>query len=320
MAAPDPALPALDPDVARLLARIHAPGARGYDRMAVPEAREFYNQGRAAATGVPLPLPEVRDLGLPTPARRVRARLYRPEAPTGAGLVYFHGGGWVLGDLDSHDTLCRRLAAASGATVISVDYALAPEAPFPAPLDEAVAVFDGLDAAAHGIDPTRLAIGGDSAGGNLAAAACLTLRASGGRRAAAQLLIYPALDLSMSSPSQRQFAEGHLLTRAMQAWCHGHYLSAGGDVADWRVSPLRAAEVAGLPPAIVLTASHDPLRDEGEAYAHRLAAAGVPVTLWRVPGQVHAFLPMDGAIGAAAGVARWLGLQLRAALADGGGV
>lgn len=317
MAAPDPALPPLDPDVARILARIHAPGARGYDQMAVPEARAFYNQGRAAVTGQPLPLPEVRDIRLPTPRRAVPARLYRPEGATGAGLVYFHGGGWVLGDLDSHDTLCRRLAAASGATVVSVDYALAPEAPFPAALHEAVAVFDGFDAAAHGIDRARLAIGGDSAGGNLAAAACLTLRDAGGPMPAAQLLIYPALDLAMDHPSHRQFGQAHLLTRAMQAWCHRHYLSAGGDVADWRVSPLRAASLAGLPPAIVLTASHDPLRDEGEAFARRLAEACVPVTLWRVPGQVHAFLPMDGAIGAAAGVARWLGLQLRAALAGG---
>jgi len=307
-------LPPLDPDVARLLARIHAPGAIGPDRQTVAEARRAYAAARAATTAPPLPLPEVRDLTIAAPGGAIPARLYRPTAPTGAGLVYFHGGGWVLGSLDSHDTLCRRLAAASGAAVVSVDYALAPEAPFPAALDQAIGAFCALPAAALGIDPARLAIGGDSAGGNLAAAACLALREVGAALPAAQLLIYPALDLSMTSPSQHAFAEGHLLTRAYQAWCHGHYLAGGGSVADWRVSPLRAGSLAGLPPAIVLTASHDPLRDEGEDYAARLAAACVPVTLWRVPGQIHAFLPMDGAIPAAGGVARWLGRQLRLAL------
>jgi acetyl esterase len=309
--------PPLDPDSAAALARIHAPGAPRFETLTPDAARAVYAAARKGAVAPPLPVAECRDLVLPGPRGGVAARLYRPEGADGAGLVYFHGGGWVLGSLDSHDGLCRRLALAAGATVISVDYALAPEAPFPAGLDDCVAALAAVraGAAGFGIDPARLAVGGDSAGGNLAVAACLTLRDAGAPLPAVQLLLYPAVDLSMRHPSHATFAEGHFLTRAFQAWCHRHYLSAGGDVADWRVSPLAAPRLAGLPPALVLTASHDPLRDEGEAFALRLAAAGVPATLWRIPGQIHGFLPMDGLMRVVPAVVATLGRHLRAALA-----
>jgi len=306
----------LDPDAARFLARLNAPGMRGYDSMEVAEARAIYAGTRAATLAAPLALAEVRDVTLAATPRALPARLYRPDEASGAALVYFHGGGWVLGDLDSHDNLCRRLADGSGATVISVDYALAPEAPFPAGLEDAIGALEAVRAQAGelGIDPDRIAVGGDSAGGNLAVAACLSLRDAGLALPLYQLLIYPALDLSMSHASHANYGEGHLLTRAFQAWCHHHYLAGGGDVKDWRVSPLRAESLAGLPPAFVLTASHDPLRDEGEEFARRLAETGTPVTLWRVMGQIHAFLPMDGVMSAAAPVALRLARHLRCAL------
>ncbi|MFO7856768.1 MAG: alpha/beta hydrolase, partial [Paracoccaceae bacterium] len=165
-------------------------------------------------------------------------------------------------------------------------------------------------AAGPGVDPERLAVGGDSAGGNLAAAVCLALRDAPGPRLRFQMLIYPALDFAMATESQRLFAEGHFLTAALQRWFRGHYLGEAGPIGDWRASPLQAASLAGLPPAFVLTASHDPLRDEGETYGARLAAEGGVATLWRVPGQIHGFLPLDRAIGASAGVVDVLGQHL----------
>lgn len=316
MAFPSAPLPPLNPDAERLLARIHAPGMRGYDQMSVEEARAVYAASRVAGLAPKLPVAEVADITLPLPPRDVPARLYRPAGATGAGLVYLHGGGWVLGDLDSHDNLCRRLALASGATLLSVDYALAPEAPFPAGLEEVRAALAHVlaEPARYGMEPGRIGVGGDSAGGNLAVAACLLLRDADEALPTFQLLIYPALDLSMSLPSQEAFAEGHLLTRGFQSWCHRHYLGAAGSSADWRVSPLCAARLEGLPPAFVLTASHDPLRDEGEAFALRLAQEGVETGLWRIPGQIHAFLPMDGAMQAAPGICARLGAILAAAL------
>lgn len=315
-ALPPVALPPLDPDAARVLEGIHAPGVRGFEAMEVAEARAVYAATRAASLAPPLAVAEVADITLPLPRRAVPARLYRPAGASGAGLVYLHGGGWVLGDLDSHDNLCRRLALASGAALLSVEYALAPEAPFPAGLEEARAALSHVlsDPARYGMEAGRIAVGGDSAGGNLASAACLCLRDAGQPLPAFQLLIYPALDLSMSCPSQTDFAEGHLLTRRFQRWCHRLYLAETGADTDWRVSPLFAPQLQGLPPAFVLTASHDPLRDEGEVFAMRLAQAGVPTGLWRVPGQIHAFLPMDGAIGAVAGICDRLGRILAAAL------
>jgi acetyl esterase len=313
----DPATdPTLDPDAGAVLARMNAPGAPRFETLTPEAARAIYAEARRASMAPPLPVAECRDLTVPGPRGPVAARLYRPEGADGAGLVYFHGGGWVLGTLDSHDGLCRRLARAAGVTVISVDYGLAPEAPFPAGLDDCVAalwaVRDG--AAGFGLDPARLAVGGDSAGGNLAVAACLVLRDAAKVLPACQLLLYPAVDLTMGQPSQDEFAEGHFLTRGFQSWCHRHYLSAGGTAEDWRLSPLGAGSLAGLPPAIVLTASHDPLRDEGEAFAQRLAAEGIPTTLWRVPGQIHGFLPMDRPMRVVPAVVASLGRHLRAAL------
>jgi acetyl esterase len=263
----------------------------------------------------------VRDLAAPGPAGLVPLRLYRPlgaaaEVPLPA-LVFFHGGGWVIGDLDTHDVVCRRLANASGAAIVSVDYRLAPEHKFPAAVEDAFAVTGwaaGAGAAVLGIDGRRLAVGGDSAGGNLATVTALLARDAGGPALRCQLLIYPATDLNMRHESQRRLAEGHLLTRSGQEWFHAQYLRSAADRDDWRASPLLAPSLAALPRTYVLTAGHDPLGDEGEAYARRLREAGVAVTERRFPGQIHGFITMGRMIAAAGQALDDAGAALKEAL------
>jgi len=222
----------------------------------------------------------------------IRIRLYRPE---GKGpfpvLLFFHGGGWVVGDLETHDATCRYIAHATGAAVLAVDYRLAPEHRFPAAVDDAVAAFAWAvgDAASLGADSARVGVAGDSAGGNLAAVVAQQTTRAGGPRPAAQLLIYPVTDLSTKHPSYRLFSDGFFLTEADMDWYRGNYLRDEADARDPLASPLLAPDVAGLPPAIVLTAGFDVLRDEGEAYARRLRDAGVSVELRRTAGQIHGF-------------------------------
>jgi len=260
------------------------------------EARVLLRAGAKAAAGPPLPLQAVTELELPGPAGPLAARFYEPP---GIGIearplvVYFHGGGWVLGDLDTHDSACRFIAANAAATVLSVDYRLAPEHPFPAAAEDALA---GLRWAIEqserlGIDPGRVAVAGDSAGANLAAAVALLSREDE-RPPAMQALIYPVTDAAAELPSRDLFAEGFFLTKADMDWFERHYLPAGSDREDPRVSVLRAPDLAGLAPAYLTTAGFDPLRDEGEAYAARLREAGVPVVLRRHPGLIHGFANM----------------------------
>ena len=209
-------------------------------------------------------------------------------------LVYYHGGGWVIGDLDTHDGVCRFLAAATGALVLSVDYRLAPEHPFPAPVDDARAAFGWAvqNAAELGADPARVAVGGDSAGGNLAAVVTRLAREAGGLQPAMQLLLYPATDDVETWPSRRVFAAGFLLTAADMDWFRDHYLPDPALSAHPDVSPFQAEDLSGLPPAYVATAGFDPLRDEAEAYAKKMREAGVAVTLRRHPGLTHGFAQM----------------------------
>jgi len=247
----------------------------------------------------------------------VRARLYAPDdlAAPSPGIVYFHGGGWVTGDLDSHDRLCRRLAQLGRMRVLAVDYRLAPEHPFPAAVDDAIAGFRGAatDAARLGLDPARLGVAGDSAGGNLSAVVARRTRGEAHRPALAGL-IYAAVDATRSSPSQRTFGERYLLTGAMIDWYLGHYT----DPAHHRhpdVSPLLADDVGGVGPTLVYTAHFDPLRDEAEAYARRLSDAGVEVEVRRFPNLVHGFALLGGGSRAADAatdeIARELGAALR---------
>ena len=240
----------------------------------------------------------VEDTSVPGPAGPIPVRVFRPRvfdqpAPV---LVYLHGGGWVVGTLDGYDLVCRQLAVAGDCIVVSVDYRLAPEHRYPAAIDDCVAAFEHLQATADaaGLDPSRFAVAGDSAGGNLAAALCLRLRATGGILPCYQVLYYPVTDRPGAWPSYTENACGYLLTHAAMEWFWNHYTGHLETSPDDRwpedLTPLGAATLAGVPPALVVTAGYDPLRDEGEQYAKRLRDAGVPTLLRQYPGQIHGFL------------------------------
>lgn len=246
------------------------------------------------------------------------ARFYEPP---GLGLedrpliVYFHGGGWTIGGLDTCESVCRFLALNTPATVLAVGYRLAPEHPFPAAIDDAFAAYRwaAVDNLRLGVDPTRIAVAGDSAGGNLAASLSILAREDGGPQPTMQALIYPVTDAAGGHRSREEFAEGFLLTQADMDWFERHYLPPDADRADRRISVLRADDLSGLPPAYVTTAGFDPLRDEGEAYAARMQDAGVQVALRRHPGLIHGFANMT----AISRTARAAMLELTTALGDG---
>jgi acetyl esterase len=293
---------ALDPDAERVLEMVRASGRPPYETLSAPEARALFLAGREALALEPAPVAVLRDIAGPG---AVALRLYRAAGTDAAevlpALVYFHGGGWVIGDLDSHDSVCRHLANAARCAVVSVDYRLAPEHKFPAAVDDCFAATSWVAAEADrlAIDRERIAVGGDSAGGNLAAVVSLLARDRGAPRLRYQLLIYPAVEARMSHPSIARFAEGYLLTRATMQWFYDCYLRSSADGADWCTSPLRAADLADLPPALVLTAGFDPLCDEGEAYARRLQDHGVAVDYRHYPDQIHGFLSAGKIIRAA---------------------
>jgi acetyl esterase len=253
---------------------------------------------------------------------QIPLRLYRPAGVSDATplpvYVYFHGGGWVIGDLESHDVLCRQLTAESGACVIAVDYRLAPEHKFPAAADDAWAATRWIvgHAAELGVDAGRLAVGGDSAGGNLAAVVALMSRDAGGPAIALQVLIYPVTDVGSESQSYADFADGYMLTRDSMRWFTAHYLGRKEEANDWRVSPLRAPSLAGLPPALILTAGFDPLRDEGAAYATRLREAGVTVDYVSFGGMIHGFVGMGRVLDSALRAVSLIGAALRQALRE----
>lgn len=275
------------------LRQIEATAAPNWWETPLAEARERFSSFRQWALE-PEPVPFVQDL----PIEGTTVRWYRPQGsgPFG-GLVYFHGGGWVLGGLDTLDGTLRRIANRSGRVVLSVDYRLAPENPFPAALDDACAVVRsvGENSADYEIEADRLAVGGDSAGGNLAAATCLRLRDEGGPKIERQLLVYPVMDATCDSPSYQEFAEGFGLTAETMRWFWRQYLPGGADGAiSPYASPNLAPSLAGLPPATVLTAEYDVLRDEGERYAEQLAAAGVAVQMHRMEGLIHGFFHLAG--------------------------
>jgi acetyl esterase len=249
--------------------------------------------------GPPPAVARVENRTIPGPAQPIPIRVYWPE--TGHQLpvlVYFHGGGWVIGNLDQVDAQCRSLANGAQCVVVNVDYRLAPEHKFPAAADDAYAAvrYVSEHASEFQADPARIAVGGDSAGGNLATVACLMARDGRGPRIAYQLLVYPVTDYDDSRPSLDEFAEGHFLTRAMMSYFWGHYVASPTEGRSPHASPMNAANLAGLPPAMVITAECDPIRDQGEAYARRLQEADVPVTMKRYAGAIHVFFNLGGII------------------------
>ena len=265
-------------------------------KRSVAAARAHNLANAKAVAGPPRAMAAVDGLEVPGPGGLRPARLYTPpplpaEAPL---IIYFHGGGWTIGSLETSDGPCRFLAAAVGARVLSVDYRLAPEHPFPAGVEDAFAAFHWATERAPelGCDPARIAVAGDSAGGNLAAATSLLAAAGGGRRPAMQLLIYPVTDTVGGQRSREVFAEGFLLTKADMDWFEAHYIPRDTDRGDPRISMLRAADLSGLPPTYIATAGFDPLRDEAEQFAERASAAGVTVALHRHTGLIHGFANM----------------------------
>jgi len=278
------------------LAQIAAAGMPPLGSASVAETRQAFD-GIAAFGGPLAPVDHVEDRRIPGPAGQIPVRIYAPQASgTLPVLVYYHGGGWVIGTFDTHEAVCRHLAKQAGAMVVAVDYRLAPEHKFPAAAEDCYAAtcWVASNAATLGIDAHRLAVGGDSAGGNLAAVVSLMARDRGGPSIAFQLLVYPVTDHSYDTPSYRENADGYLLTKEAMVWFWDHYLREPADGANAYASPLRAASLAGLPRAMVITAEYDPLRDEGEAYARRLRESGVDVVLKRYDGIIHGFFMLTG--------------------------
>ena len=287
----------LDPQAKALLQLMVDRGVPPVNTLSPQDARDFYVLRKSLTQPDPPVKSHVHD-HLPTLGGvQVPVREYRPLGALAndklPALVYYHGGGWVIGNIETHDVLCRQLCDASGCAVFSVDYRLAPEHPFPAAFDDALHAFHWVvdNAASLHIDPTRVAVGGDSAGGNLAAAVCLGSRDSA-QAPAFQLLIYPATIMYPDTPSYHANGEGYMLTAAAMHWFMDHYLPNPTDRHDWRASPLKAASHAKLPPALVLTAGLDPLRDEGLLYANAMAAAGVATEYVCFERQIHGFITM----------------------------
>jgi acetyl esterase len=287
----------LDPQVQAMRERSRAAGTRPLYTMSLAEARAADLAAIQAASGGGEPVYEVTDLTID----QLPARLYRPDAaPDKPVLVYFYGGGWTLGSIETSDAVCRTLANATGALVLAPGYRLAPEHKFPVAVHDCFAAvrWVAANAARLGVDPARIAVGGDSAGGNLAAAVTLLARDSGGPALAAQLLVYPNTDYASDTPSLRENTDPLLFNQTSVGWYWGHYLNSAADGAHPLASPLRADDLSGLPPALVITAEYDPLRDQAEQYAAALSESGVPVVASRYDGMVHGFFCMAGELDA----------------------
>jgi len=306
----------LDPQARALIERASRSAGPALSSVGVDEARRLYRESRLAFAPPPVAVQETRDFSIAGRGGAIGARYYRPlgtkpgEAPP--AVVYFHGGGWTCGDLDTHDSVCRGIAAHGYSAVVAVDYRLGPEHKFPAAVEDAVTALQWVaaNASSLGVDAARIVGAGESAGGNLAAVAALALR-DPGPRLAMQVLVYPVTDQAADTDSLRRFAQGYSLTRELLQWYQRNYLRDERDRSDWRASPLRAKDHSRLPPAYVITAGFDPLLDEGKAYAERLAQAGVDVTYECFEGQIHGFLPMAGAIAAAHHAHYRIGQMLR---------
>jgi acetyl esterase len=307
----------LDPQAKFVIDQLTAQGGLAVEDSTPAEARKAFDSMRMPLPGEPVARVENRTI--PGPGGALPVRVYTPEAvrPPAPAVVYFHGGGWVIGSPDTHDNLCRALANRARAVVVSVDYRLAPEHRFPAAAEDCYAAAGWVadHAAEIGADGARIAVAGDSAGGNLAAVVALMARNLGGPALRQQTLIYPVTNADFETPSYRDNAEGYMLTRDAMRWFWDHYVPDRARRSDPYASPLRAEKFGELPPALVVTAEYDPLRDEGEAYAARLAEAGVPSQLSRYDGQIHGFVSMFELLDAGKRAVEQIGSSLRTALA-----
>lgn len=296
----------LDPQIQTLLEKAKQAGLPEYWQLTPDQGREQYKQRVERLGAKNEPIHRIENRKIPGPDRAMPIRVYTPrELMIGEklpALIWYHGGGFVIGDLDTHDGACRRLATLAECIVVSVDYRLAPEWKFPAAVDDAIAALRwvALHGEEIGVDTSRLAVGGDSAGGNLATVCAIMARNEGFPALKHQLLIYPCVAPEPETPSHREFAQGYLLTRNTITWFYKQYLRSHKDANDFRFGPLIADDLTNLPPAFILTAGYDPLRDEGVQYAQRLITSGNAVTLINMPGMVHGFYLMLGAIDASA--------------------
>ena len=284
----------LDPQARRVIEAVTQLNLKPVESSTPDEARESL-RARTEVLGPFESVAATADHRVPVKGGAITVRVYSPGGPgPHPALVYYHGGGWVIGDLYTHDGLCRSLTNAARCVVVSVDYRLAPEFKYPVPVEDSYAAlaWTVASAARLGIDARRVAVGGDSAGGNLATVVALVASERGGPPLAHQVLIYPVTDHDLSTPSYLENATGYLLTREGMRWFWNHYLAREAQGLERYASPLRAQSLTGLPSALVITAGYDPLRDEGEAYAARLRDAGVAVTLTRYPGMIHGFIRM----------------------------
>jgi acetyl esterase/lipase len=289
-------MPALHPQIQQALKAIAAANLRPIESLTPAEARRQMEETARSRRAEPLPVGRIEERTMPGPAGPIPLRLYRPDASGPApAIVYFHGGGHVIGSLDTHDLIARNLCSGAEALVVSVDYRMGPEHKFPAAVEDSWAALDWThrNAASLGADPDRLGVHGDSAGANLAAVVALMARDKGAPSLRLQSLVYPVADYTLSAPSYETFATGYgVLTRDAMVWFQGHYLGSPADAEDWRASPIKAASLAGAAPAIVVTAECDVLHDDGQNYAEALRRAGVPVEYREFPGMIHGFFGM----------------------------
>jgi len=309
---------ALDPLVKGFLDQMAmVPGPKMFE-LPAPQGREMFVGMMQMIGPKDVPIGKVENIKIPGPGGEIAARVYTPVA-AGADalpvLIYFHGGGFVIGDLDTHDGLCRQFANEGDFRVIAVDYRLAPEHKFPAALDDAIAAVQWIEAHASelGVDANKIAVGGDSAGGALAAEVTQLAKAKG-PKVAFQLLMFPVTQIGKETSSLREFAVGYFLDRATLDWFFGHYIPDGTDKTDTRVSPLNAADFKGLPPAYVMLGGYDPLHDEGLAYAKKLQEAGVKVEIADYAGMVHCFIYMQAVLPQAVGAVTAAAKAVRAGL------
>ena len=310
----------LDPDAQLVLEMIRLAGRPPFETLTPDEARQAYINSRKVLQPPAEDVADVRDTAAPGPGGKIPVRIYRASGTLPGeklpALIYYHGGGWLLGDLDSHDTVCRRFANLARCCVVSVDYRMAPEHKFPAAVDDCAAATQWAvtQADALAIDPARVAVGGDSAGGNLATVMALLARDGALPPLSFQLLIYPATDMMMTSVSSQTISDGVPLTSKTMRWFIDHYMRDDADARDWRASPLRAADLSGTAQALVLTCACDPLCDEGIAYAQRLEREGVRVTHLHFSDQLHGFMSMGRIIRAADVAIDMMGAALKKAL------